>query len=105
MMIVETKDWKAQINRMPGDKFFRVEGVVTVPHSAVIPKLVIAQAQDKSFNLRLELILDVPLDIALNVLTDKKVTYKVPGDSNVTGVSILFDGDVLHHIDDVCITN
>ncbi|WP_346266450.1 hypothetical protein [Pseudomonas sp. WS 5071] len=105
MMIVETKDWKARINRMPGDNFFRVEGVVTVPHSAVIPKLVIAPVQDKSFDLRMELTLDVPLDIALNVLTDKKVTYKVSGNPNVTGVSIFFEGDRVHHIDEIYITD
>ena len=104
-MIVETKDWKAQINRMPGDNFFHVEGVVTVPHSAVIPKLVIAPVHDKSFDLRMELILDVPLDIALNVLTDKKVTYKVSGIAIVTGVSIFFEGDRVHHIDEIYITD
>ena len=104
-MTIETKEWKAQINRMPGDNFFRVEGVVTVPHPTVLPSLVMAPIQDKSFDLRLDLILAAPQDIGLNELTDKKVVYKVAGNSNVTGVSIFFEGDFLHHIDEVCITH
>lgn len=104
-MNIETKNWKAQINRMPHDEFFRVEGVVTVPHSAILLSLEVSPIQDKSFDLRLDLKLTVPQDIGLNVLTDKAVTYKIAGESNVTGVSIFFNGEQLHHIDEVLITH
>ncbi|MEB0206812.1 hypothetical protein [Pseudomonas sp. CCC3.1] len=104
-MNIETKNWKAQINRMPHDNFFRVDGVVTVPHSAILLSLEVSQIQDKSFDLRLDLKLTVPQDIGLDVLTDKSVAYKVSGASNVTGVSIFFEGKLLHHIDEILITH
>ncbi|WP_306108769.1 hypothetical protein [Pseudomonas sp. FSL R10-1350] len=47
----------------------------------------------------------VPQDIGLDVLTDKAVTYKIAGESNVTGVSIFFNGEYLHHIDEVLVTH
>lgn len=104
-MNIETKNWKAQINRMPHDNFIRVDGVVTVPHSAILPSLEVSQIQDKSFDLRLDLKLTVPQDIGLDVLTDKSVTYKNSGVSKVTGVSIFFEGKLLHHIDEILITH
>ncbi|WP_019412193.1 hypothetical protein [Pseudomonas psychrophila] len=104
-MNIETKNWKAQINRMPHDYFFQVEGVVTVPHSAVLLSLEVSPVQDKSYDLRLDLKFTVPQDIGLDVLTDKSVTYKVAGESNVTGVSIFYEGTLLHHIDEMVITH
>lgn len=104
-MNIETKNWKAQINRMPHDEFFRVEGVVTVPHSAILLSLEFSPIQDKSFDLRLNLKLTVPQDVGLDVLTDKSVTYKVAGESNVTGVSIFYNGELLHHIDEILMTH
>lgn len=104
-MNIKTKNWKAQINRMPNDQFFRVDGTVSVPHSAILASLELSPIQDKSFDLRLDLELTVPADIGLNVLVDKPVTYRVAGDKNVTGVSIFYDGKLLHHIDEVLITH
>ncbi|KQB52581.1 hypothetical protein AQS70_13850 [Pseudomonas endophytica] len=104
-MNIDTKNWKAQINRMPGDHFFRVDGCVTVRHSAILVSLERSPIQDKSFDLRLDLKVTVPADIGLNVLVDKPVTYRVAGDANVTGVSIFYEGKLLHHIDDVLITH
>ena len=61
--------------------------------------------QDKSFDLRLELVLEKSNEISLQVETDKFVEYKVLGNSNVTGVSIFYEGKLLHHIDEVLITH
>lgn len=104
-MSIKTKDWKAQIDRMPGVRSFRTFGTVTVAHTGITPKLVLSKKPDKSFDLRLELTLEKSNDVALQVETDKFVEYKVLGDSNVTGVSIFFEGKLLHHIDEVNITN
>ncbi|MOA61782.1 hypothetical protein D3C78_1870060 [compost metagenome] len=60
--------------------------------------------QDKSFDLRLELKLEESDGVFLQVETDKVVEYKVTGNSNVTGVSIFYEGKLLHHIDEVLIT-
>jgi hypothetical protein len=104
-MTIKTKHWTAQIDRMPGAASFRAFGTVEVPHSGVTPTLVLSKQQDKSFDLRLDLKLEHSSDIALQVLTDKHVEYKVLGDSNVSGVSIFFEDKLLHHIDDVIITH
>ena len=104
-MSIQTKNWAAQINRMPGDAFFRTTGTVTVAHSGVTPTLVFSPLQDKSFDLRLELKLETSNEVALQVVTDKPVEYKVSGNSNVTGVSIFFEGKLVHHIDKIDITN
>jgi hypothetical protein len=104
-MSIKTKDWTAQIDRMPGAASFRTFGTVTVAHPGVTPKLVMTAIQDKSFDLRLELKLENSNEISLQVETDKRVEYKVLGDSNVTGVSIFYEGKLLHHIDKVLITH
>ncbi|MCU1762783.1 hypothetical protein NTD84_24090 [Pseudomonas sp. 14P_8.1_Bac3] len=103
-MSIKTKNWTAQIDRMPGAASFRTFGTVTVAHTGLTPKLVMTPIQDKSFDLRLELKLERTSEISLQVETDKFVEYKVMGNSNVTGVSIFYEGKLLHHIDDVLIT-
>jgi hypothetical protein len=60
--------------------------------------------QDKSFDLRLELTLEDSNEVSLQVETDKVVEYKALGNSNVSGVSIFYEGKLLHHIDNVLIT-
>src|SRR5471030_475685 len=104
-MAITTKNWVAQIDRMPGAASFRTYGTVSVSHTGITPKLVLSEMQDKSFDLRLELILETSSEISLQVITDKQVEYKVLGDSNVSGVSIFYNGELLHHIDDVLITH
>ncbi|WHS60328.1 hypothetical protein [Pseudomonas sp. G2-4] len=104
-MAINTKDWTAQIDRMPGAASFRVYGTVEVSNSGIIPKLVLSETQDKSFDLRLELQLEQSDEVALQVITHKHVEYKVLGDSSVTGVSIFFNDELVHHIDDVMITH
>lgn len=104
-MSIETKDWTAQIDRMPGNPSFRVYGTVAVAHAGVTPKLEYMKLQDKSFNIRLELKLETSNEASLQVVTEKFVEYKVLGNSNVTGVSIFHEGKLLHHIDDIMITD
>ena len=104
-MTITTKDWTAQIDRMPGAASFRAYGTVTVAHPGFTPKLEMTALQDKSFDLRLELKLEESDGVFLQVETDKVVEYKVTGNSNVTGVSIFYEGKLLHHIDEVLITH
>ncbi|MFW0753448.1 hypothetical protein ACN1C3_01690 [Pseudomonas sp. H11T01] len=104
-MSIKSSDWVAQINRMPGDLFFRVYGTVTVAHPGIVPTLVLSPLQDKSFDLRLELEFKNSDEITAQVETEKAVTYKNPGNSNVSGVSIFFEGKLLHHIKEVTITH
>ncbi|MFU2328465.1 hypothetical protein [Pseudomonas sp. NFX98] len=104
-MSIKTKGWTAQIDRMPGAASFRTFGTVTVAHTGITPMLEKTAIQDKSFDLRLELKLVKSNEVSLQVETDKFVEYKVMGDSNVTGVSIFYEGKLLHHIDKVLITN
>jgi hypothetical protein len=104
-MSITTKDWVAQIDRMPGAASFRTYGTVRVANTGITPKLVLSKLQDKSFDLRLELILETSSEMSLQVITDKHVEYKVLGNSNVSGVSIFYEGKLLHHIDEVLITH
>ena len=104
-MSITTKNWTAYIDRMPGAASFRTHGTVTVPNLGVSPKLVLSALQDKSFDLRLDLELETAGCISGQVLTDIDVEYKVLGDSNVSGVSIFFEGELIHHIDEVKITH
>ncbi|KAB0485795.1 hypothetical protein SAMN04490202_2551 [Pseudomonas reinekei] len=104
-MIIKSKDWTAQTDRMPGALSFRTCGTVTVARTGITPKLEMSALQDKSFDLRLELKLETSNEVSLQVETDKFVEYKFPGNSNVTGVSIFYEGKLLHHIDKVLITH
>ena len=103
-MSIQTKDWTAQIDRMPGAASFRVFGTVTVANSGITPKLVLSQVQDTPF-LPLELVLERTADISLPVLTDKIVEYKVLGNHAPTSVGVFYNGGLLHHIDKVLITD
>lgn len=104
-MTITTKDWTAQIDRMPGAASFRTFGTVTVANSGVIPTLARSDKQENPCDLRLELILQNSDGASLQVLTEKLVEYKELGDSNVTSVSIFFEGQLLHYIDEVLITH
>ncbi|WP_460119586.1 hypothetical protein [Pseudomonas sp. S2_C03] len=100
-MFIETKNWTAQISQLPDSEFFRTDGTVIVPHAGVTPRLVMTPIQDKSFNLRLELKLDVIDEPAAQIRVEKSVEYVASGKSNVTGVDIFFEGALLHHIDTI----
>ncbi|CAH0127941.1 hypothetical protein [Pseudomonas brassicacearum] len=104
-MQISTKNWTAQIDRMPGAASFRTFGTVTVANSGVTPILVRSDKQDKSFDLRLDLKLQDSDGVSLQVLTDKFVEYKELGDSHVSSVSIYFEDQLLHTINEVKITH
>ncbi|MBK5548939.1 MULTISPECIES: hypothetical protein [unclassified Pseudomonas] len=104
-MTIQTSDWVAQIDRMPGNPSFRTYGTVRVAHPGITPTLLKSKKQDKSSDLRLELKLENSGGIFIQVETDKPVTYTEPGASQVTGVSIFFEGKLLHRIDNVLTTN
>ena len=104
-MSISSKGWTAQIDRMPGAASFRTYGTVTVADCGITPTLVLSARQDKTTNIRLDLLLEESSDMSLQVLTDKFVEYKEMGNSNVTGVSIFHDGKLLHHISEVMITH
>ena len=103
-MSIQTKNWTVQIDRMPGAASFRVFGTVTVANSGITPKLVLSQVQDTPF-LPLELVLERTADISLPVLTDKTVEYKVLENYAPTSVGIFYNGGLLHHIDEIVITD
>lgn len=104
-MNIKSKNWTAQIDRMPPSPSFRTYGTVTVAHPGLTPVLERDLMQDKSFDLRLILSFQQCDKTTAQVETDKFVEYKVMGPSNVTGVSIYFEGELVHHIDDVMITH
>lgn len=104
-MSIKTKNWTAQIDRMPGAESFRTFGTVTVNHPGITPKLMFSPLQDRSFNLRLTLVLEEADGIFPQVATEKPVEYKSPGNSNVTGVSIFYEDKLLHQIKNVLITH
>jgi len=104
-MNIKSKNWTAQIDRMPPSPSFRTYGTVTVPHPGITPVLERDLMQDKSFGLRLILSFKTTDTITAQVETDKFVEYKEQGPSNVTGVSIYFEGELVHHINDVLITH
>lgn len=105
-MLIETKGWTAQIDRMPGSVCLRTFGTVTVADSRIIAKLEpMITTREASTDLKLELKLAAPQDVALQVLTDVFVEYKIMGEPGVTSVSIYFEDKLLHRIDDILITN
>ncbi|WP_248914573.1 hypothetical protein [Pseudomonas moorei] len=102
-MSTQTKNWTVQIDRMPGAASFRVFGTVTVANSGITPKLVPSEVQDTPF-LPLELILEPANGVSMQVLTDKVVEYKIPGNHDITSVGILYNGGLLHYIDEIQLT-
>jgi hypothetical protein len=102
-MSIQTKNWTVQIDRMPSAASFRVFGTVTVANSGITPKLVPSEVQDTPF-LPLELILEPANGVSMQVLTDKVVEYKIPGNHDITSVGILYNGGLLHYIDEIQLT-
>jgi hypothetical protein len=100
-MNIETKDWVALKDHMPGAPSFRTYGTVTVAHPGITAKLEFSPLQDKTTNLRLNLVLERSDGIYPQVETDKFVEYKSLGTSQVTGVSIFYEGQLVHHISQV----
>ena len=102
MNVIDTKNWYARINKMPGlqEPSFLISGTVIVANSAIEATLIMPAIQDKSLGLRLELVLE-DKGIGLTVLTEKAVSLSLPGYSEVTHVQIFHDGKELLRIDNI----
>ncbi|MFS2156207.1 hypothetical protein ACCD10_02495 [Pseudomonas sp. Pseusp122] len=102
MNVVDTKNWYARINKMPSTTgpTFMISGTVIVTNSATEATLMLDPVQDKSFGLRLLLVLE-DKGIGLTVLTEKSVALTLPGYANVSHVQIFHDGKELVQIDEV----
>ena len=79
-MTLDTKGWVAQMDNMPGATAFRVSGSVMVGHPGIQPTLSLRKMQDKSFALALELTLETDQGIYPQVVTQKPVSFNMPGD-------------------------
>lgn len=104
-MTIQTSGWVAQIDRMPGSPSFRTYGTVRVAHPGLTPTLVASERQDNTRELRLDLKVEDSGGIAIQVETEKAVTYTKLGTSQVCSVSIFFEGSLLHRIDNVVVTD
>jgi hypothetical protein len=105
-MTIETKGWVAQMDNMPGSVSFRVYGSVVVAHPGLNPTLSVRDIQDKSFALALELKLEAVEGIYPQVVTEKTVSFKMPGDhSNIPKVDIFYQGQLIHSITDILVTH
>lgn len=104
-MSFKTKHWTAQIDRTPGNQSFRVNATVTVEDPRALVRLELSTVQDNPLDLRLDLIISKPMDTALQGETEKLVTFEKMGDSNVTSVSIFYEGKLFFHIHRILTTH
>lgn len=102
MNVIDTKNWYARINKMPGTEgpTFIVSGTIIVANSAVEATLVMPALQDKSLGVRLEVVLE-DKGVGLTVLTDKAVSLSLPGYAEVTHVQVFHDEKELVRIDNI----
>ncbi|HDS1815473.1 TPA: hypothetical protein QEM96_000087 [Pseudomonas putida] len=105
-MTLETQGWVAQMDHMPGATAFRVSGKVRVGHPGIQPTLSLRKMQDKSFALALELTLETGEGIFPQVVTQKPVSFTMPGDhSNIPKVDIFHDGALITSITEIMVTH
>lgn len=105
-MYIETKDWTAQNDKMPGNPRLRVRGTVTVGHPGINPELSVRARQDKSFALALELSLKVADGTFVQMVTDKTVDFELPGDhGHIPKIDIFHEGEVITSITDIIETH
>ncbi|BBH48755.1 hypothetical protein [Pseudomonas sp. KU43P] len=93
-MTIESKDWYAQNNTMPGDQFFRVYGKVTVNHPGIEPVLVPYEGpQFLDLAMRLTLKLVEHEGIFPAVVCEKNVSFSAEAlTQNVPFVEIRHEG-------------
>ena len=104
-MTLDTNGWVAQMDNMPGATAFRVSGSVMVGHPGIQPTLSVRKMQDKSFALALELTLETDQGIYPQVVTQKPVSFNMPGDhSNIPKVDIFHDGALITSISEIMVT-
>lgn len=99
-MTIQTNGWYARDNRMPGAAAFTVSGKVTVGSTATNVSLVPSALQDRSLGLRLDLIVESG-GIGLTVMTEKTATFTLPGRSEITHVTVFYNGEELIQINDI----
>lgn len=105
-MAIETKDWTAQSENMPGSAAVRVSGTITVGNPGITPTLCVRKQQGDARTLSLELTLEAAEGSAVQVITDKVVHFEMAGDySHLQQVDIYHDGTLLTAITDVLITH
>lgn len=105
-MSIETNGWVAQQDRMPGNANFRVYGNVMVGHPGISPRLSIRKLQDKSHALALELTQETEGGIYPQVVTEKPVSFRMPGDhSAIPKVDIFHDDKLIASITEIMITD
>ncbi|MCE1116666.1 MULTISPECIES: hypothetical protein [Pseudomonas] len=105
-MYIETKNWTAQNDKMPGNARFRVCGTVTVGHPGFNAELSIRASQDKSFALALDLNVTKAEGFFTQVVTDKAVSFELPGDhGHIPKVDIFHDGKLITSITDIVETH
>ena len=100
-MSIKTKDWTAQIDRMPGAASFRTYGTVIVAIRALHQRL---ERRRTNPMICAWIATETSNQSSLQVQTDKFVEYKAMG-NQCHGVSIFHDGKLIHHIDEVLITH
>jgi hypothetical protein len=105
-MYIQSKDWTARNDKMPGNNAVRVFGTVTVAHPGIQPVLRVRAAQDKSFTLALDLNLQQIEGSVLQVVTDKTVRFELPGVHGfIPAVDIFHEGELITRITDVIVTH
>ncbi|WP_369988815.1 hypothetical protein [Pseudomonas xanthosomatis] len=100
-MIIDTRGWVAQNDKMPGNARFRVYGTVTVSHPGIEPVLSMPGLQDRSFNLKLELQLQPQDGHYMQVLTERPVAFEMPCGYSVPRVDIFHEGQLITSITDI----
>ncbi|HKS15073.1 MAG TPA: hypothetical protein VJS90_18740 [Pseudomonas sp.] len=107
-MIIESKNWTAQIDRMPSTEggTFRIHGTVVVAHPGIVPVLSMSKIQDKSLALNIDLNLETQDGSFLQVVTEKEVVFELKvGYDNVPYATVFHDGQILVRIMDIKTTH
>ena len=101
--MINSKNWKAQHDRMPPGARVRVAGTVTVANPGVDPVLVKRDGQPGTLALDLELKSEGGSFI--QVLCDKEVHFEMPtGTEAIASVEIFHEGTLLAEIDEILVT-
>ncbi|KFE55440.1 hypothetical protein [Pseudomonas syringae] len=110
-MSIQTKDWYAQDDKMPGVNTFKVTGIVSLPYR--LQAVLVRSASPGAGN---QLSLDLMVESRKNAITnpverdesailETPVSYTQPSGADITGVSIFYKGALLVNIDNVQITH
>jgi hypothetical protein len=110
-MNIETKNWSAQDDRMPGVNTFKVTGIASLPYR-LQGELVRNPSPSAGNHLSLDLIVDTRKNPITNpvvrdetTMIDTPVSYTQASGADITGVSIFYKGALLVDIDNVQITH